>query len=183
MKDSLLQNVKIGLFAILFLLMTVFTVLSFIPEHTDVEVSEEFTVSSSAVSANDSRFILEVSGELLNTTEEDISLEEVRVWCAGLSGPVVHDSDIVLSPRTPGKVVTWVESDVSADEVTKVSVLLNGEETVLRNPAVTNTFRYAALPLILSVLFLLFLLHAILVRIYIEQEKDIWEKHPEQQKS
>ena len=57
MKDSVRQNLKIALFAVLFLVAAVFSILSLMPEHTAVEVREKFTVSASRLSGCEAQLL------------------------------------------------------------------------------------------------------------------------------
>ena len=170
MKDSVRQNLKIALFAVLFLVAAVFAILSLSPERSAVEVREKFTVSASRLSGSEDRYVLEVSGKLRNTSSKPIAVERVEVRAAGVAEPIVHDRELLIQPRSEVGVVVWVESDVEASSVTSVSVTVGGESTALRNPAVTDAFGYAFLPLLLALLFLLLLVHAVIVRVYIAQE-------------
>lgn len=178
MKETVFQTVKIVLFSILFLFFLIFFILATVPERTAVEVRREFTVFSSSLSGTDANYMVEVTGTLRNKTSKPVMIDSVSVRVAGRNEPLATDEPVLLQPRTDTEIILRTSSAVASSDVLSVSVSIGGEMTALRNPAVTDTFGYAFFPLILALLFLLLLIHAVTVRVYMAQEKKV----PEEQK-
>ena len=171
MKRTVLQTVKIAVFSLLALVFIVFSVLALLPERTAVEVRSAFTASSSVLSIEDGTYQTVVSGKLRNTSSAPVMVDRVTVRLAGLADPLVTDGPILLRPRTDTDVTFRLEDGRSYDAVSAVSVTEGGEEIALRNPAVSDAFAYAFLPILLALVFLALAVHAVIVRVYMAQEK------------
>ena len=169
-KETVAQTVKIVIFSILFLLLAGFSILALTPERSNVQVRETFTVSSSVVSKEKGTYLLEVTGTLRNKTGSPIVVDRVSVRVSGIDGQFSTAEPIFLAPRADAEVIIRAESDRSSSAVTGVWLTSGDDETMLRNPAVTDLFGYAFLPILLALLFLLLLIHAVIVRVYMAQE-------------
>ena len=169
-KETVAQTVKIVIFSILFLLLSVFSILALTPERSNVQVRETFTVSSSLVSKESGTYLLEVTGTLRNKTGSPIVVDRVTVRVSGIDGQFSTAEPIFLAPRADAEVLIRAESDRSSSAVTGVWLTSGDDEIMLRNPAVTDLFGYAFLPILLALLFLLLLIHAVIVRVYMAQE-------------
>ena len=169
-KETVAQTVKIVIFSILFLLLSVFSILALTPERSNVQVRETFTVSSSLVSKESGTYLLEMTGTLRNKTGSPIVVDRVSVRVSGIDGQFSTAEPIFLAPRADAEVLIRAESDRSSSAVTGVWLTSDGDEIMLRNPAVTDLFGYAFLPILLALLFLLLLIHAVIVRVYMAQE-------------
>ncbi len=169
-KETVAQTVKIVIFSILFLLLSVFSILALTPERSNVQVRETFTVSSSLVSKESGTYLLEVTGTLRNKTGSPIVVDRVSVRVSGIDGQFSTAEPIFLAPRADAEVLIRAESDRSSSAVTGVWLTSGDDEIMLRNPAVTDLFGYAFLPILLALLFLLLLIHAVIVRVYMAQE-------------
>ena len=176
MKETVFQTVKIVLFSILFLFSAVFFVLALVPERTDVEIRREFTASSSGLSGTDENYMVEVTGTLRNKTSKPVMVEYVSVRVAGMNEAIVTDEPLLLQPRTDAEIILRTTSGEPVSEVGTVSVSIGGKTVALRNPAVNDTFGYAFFPLMLTLSFLLLLLNAVTVRVYMAQEKNLPEE-------
>ena len=169
-KETVAQTVKIVIFSILFLLLSVFSILALTPERSNVQVRETFTISSSLVSKESGTYLLEVTGTLRNKTGSPIVVDRVTVRVSGIDGQFSTAEPILLAPRADAEVLIRAESDRSSSAVTGVWLTSGDDEIMLRNPAVTDLFGYAFLPILLALLFLLLLIHAVIVRVYMAQE-------------
>lgn len=173
-KNKLLQDLKIVVFAILFLLFSVLTVLALLPEHTEIEVREAFTATASELSHRDGTYVLRIKGTLRNTTDDPIQLEKLTVRVKGVEDDlIVYEGALEMTPRADYPLDMETRSDVRAEAVQEVTVTANGKTVSLRNPAVRNTVQYAFLPFALTAVFLLFLGHSVIVRYYLAQEERI----------
>lgn len=193
MQRTVIQNLKIALFALLLLVSVVFGVFAFLPENTPVEVYEVFSVSATPLSAStDTRYEVTVSGRIRNvtnkllpveavtvtvdsvetplTTDEPLQVNAVTVKVDGVETHLTPDEPLLLIPRLDTEIRITCIADRMPEKVQSVSVTLGGKATALRNPAVNNVLAYAAFPLVLSLVFLALTVHAVLVRLYMRQE-------------
>ena len=172
MKKRVLQDVKIGVFALCFVFAAVLTVLAFLPEGGDVTVAGKFHASSVPVSLADQTEQILASGTLRNGSDRTVTVERLELDVKGLEQPLVLQN-IALPPRTDLPLSLSVVSTGSADRVTSVRVTVDGKTRELRNPAVTDAFAYAVLPLALTILFAALTAHAAIVRVYLRQKTDV----------
>ena len=170
-KTILLQTVKIAVFAILALVFIVFSILALTPARTAVEVRTAFSASASALSVEDGTYLTVVTGTLRNTSSAPVVVDRAAVRLSGLSDALVTDEPFLLAPRTETELTFRVEAKKPLETVAGVSVTVGGREIALRNPAVRDAFGYAFLPILLAIVFAALTAHAVIVRVYMEQEK------------
>lgn len=177
MKETVLQTVKIVCFAILFSAFLLFSVLALTPERSPVQIQKEVVVSASPLSVNGGEYLLEIKGTLKNTSSKPVLIDGVEIRLTGVDESIRTTEPIILQPRTEVELFLRETANVEATSVKEVTVLVvNGEVSTvwtLRNPAVSDPFGYALLPTALALVFLLLLIHAIIVRVYMAQEKKI----------
>lgn len=176
MKETVLQTVKIVCFAILFSAFLLFSVLALTPERSPVQIQKEVVVSASPLSV-DGEYLLEIKGTLKNTSSKPVLIDGIEIRLAGVDEPFRTTDALILQPRTEFELFLRETASAEATTVKKVTVLaINGDVStvwMLRNPAVSDPFGYALLPMALALVFLLLLIHAIIVRVYMAQEKKI----------
>lgn len=177
MKETVLQTVKIVCFAILFLAFLMFSVLALTPERSPVQIQKEVVVSASPLSGNGGEYLLEIKGTLKNTSSKPVLIDGVEIRLAGVDEPFRTTDALILQPRTEFELFLRERASVEAMTVKEVTVVVISGEALtvwtLRNPAVSDPFGYALLPSALALVFLLLLIHAIIVRVYMAQEKKI----------
>ena len=174
MKETVLQTVKIVCFAILFLAFLLFSVLALTPERSPVQIQKEVVVSASPLSV-DGEYLLEIKGTLKNTSSKPVLIDGVEIRLTGVDEPFRTTEPLILQPRTEVELFLSETASVEATSVKGVTVSVDGTARTLRNPAVSDPFGYALLPMALALVFLLLLIHAIIVRVYMAQEKKIKE--------
>ena len=168
MKRRILQDIKIGIFAVCLIFSFVLTVLAFLPEGGALEVSEEFHASSVPVDLTKGTNQILAAGTLRNRSDSPVTVERLEIGVKGMDQPLSSDA-VTIPPRTGIPLTVSVLSEGSADRVVSVRVTVNGKTRELRNPAVKNALAYAGIPLILTFLFAILTAHAAIVRYYLHQ--------------
>ena len=147
MKRSILQTLLIGVLGLLTLFSLLVTVLAVIPVNTKVEIREQIKVSTSrlnAASEANGLYIVEFSGALRNTTDQEIVVERLVVpaKASGKGEPILFE---VTNIEIPPKSTVTVSSSIGATEyyerVGEITATVGGEETYLRNPAELELIR------------------------------------------
>ena len=173
MKSRILQDLKIALFGVLTLLFLFLTVLAFLPERSDVEIKETFTVSSAPVDSKMTGYSVQVSGVLHNKSGSPVVVDRLTVVFSGVDGELSTEEAVLLPPRADLPVTLSIFNKNIPSGVKGVFVSVDGAPPAveLRNPAVSNPFAHAFLPILLTLLFLALTVHASIVRVYIAQEE------------
>lgn len=169
------QNLLIAALAVLTAFCAFISILSLIPSNTDVEIREEFRVSTSrlnAVTDGDGLYLVEFSGALRNTTDREITVEKLTVSAksAGAEEPIVFTKENVVIPeRTTVTVSSTMGAKEIYNRVGEVTVTLNGETVSLRNPAQAD-LGIALVPIALTLISAFFLVRSCKIRYYMAQE-------------
>ena len=176
-KDLILADLRIGIWAILAILLVVLLVLELAPvQNTSaLTVSERFTATSELVNVNSQQYVTTVSGTLYNPTDKPITVDSVLVSItAGKAFRGVDMEGFVIHPRTSFDLHTSWVGGTEFNKVTRITVVVDGEEQVVLNtnaagtPAVSGAIIFY---LILMAIVAWFLIRASKLRYYLHQEK------------
>lgn len=168
MKKRVIQDVKIGIFAVCLILAIVFTVLAFLPESGPVEVAGEFTAESTPIDLSEGTYEIVLSGILRNKTDRTVEVEKIEFEVEGLER-APHAEGIVLAPHAEEAVGGKTVLPNEAGKVKSVKITIDGKTREMRNPAVYNLLRHVLIPCVLTLLFAALTAHAIVVRVYLHQ--------------
>lgn len=168
MKKRVVQDIKIGIFAVCSVIAAVFAVLAFLPERGPVEVAREFTVSSVPIDLDAGTYEIVLEGVLRNKTDRTVIVEKLEIEIEGME-KTPHTEKIELLPHARESVGGKTVLQKEAGKVKRVTVVVNGETQELRNPAVGISLRRVWLPCFLTLLFAALTVHAAIVRFYMHQ--------------
>ena len=168
MKEKVIRDVRIGVFAALLIVAIVFTVLAFQPESGPVEISGAFTVSSVPISLDEGTYEVFLDGTLRNKSDETVVIEKVEIEVEGLE-KTPYAENVEIPARTEEIISGKTEKDKEVGKVKSVKITMDGKTRELRNPAARISLRRVFLPCFATRLFAALTVHAILMRIYWKQ--------------
>lgn len=175
-KDRVLADIRIAIWAVLALLIAVLLVLELTPSAStsDLTVSDPVTVASEFVKVQSRQYVTTVSGAIYNPTDSPITVEKVSVAItAGKSFRVVDFEGFTLHPRTSEEIHTSWTGATDFNRVSRITVTVNGEEQIVRNsnsqsePVIRGAVVFY---LVLAAIVAFFLTRAIKLRYYLHQE-------------
>jgi len=175
-KLRLLYDLRIAVWAVLALMLVVLLILEFapVPNKSNLTVSERVTVASEIVNVQSGQYVTTVSGALYNPTDEAITVDSVLISItAGKSFRGVDMEGFVIHPRTSQELFTSWVGGTDFNNVSRITVKINGEEQVVINStSSTTTVLSGALIFYLIVLAIVtwFLVRASKLRFYLHQE-------------
>ena len=168
MKKRIVQDVKIGIFAVCLILSAIFAVLAFLPESGPVEVAAEFTASSVPINLTEGTYEVVVEGVLRNKTDRKVAVEKIEIYVNGFE-KTPYAVNIELLPHEERAIGGKTILQREAGKVKNVTVTVNGKTQELRNPATGISFRRVWLPCFLTLLFAALTVHAAIVRFYLHE--------------
>jgi hypothetical protein len=177
LKERILYDVRLAVWAILALLIAVLLVLELVPAQEPtaaITVSERVTVESELVNVQAEQYVTTVSGAFFNPTDEPITVDSLQVSVTAKQAfRGVDFEGFVLHPRTSQEIyLSWV-GGTDFDTVSRITVKINGEELVVRNanassaPTISGAFIFY---FVLLAIVAWFLIRAIKLRYYLYQE-------------
>ncbi len=171
--ERVLQDVKIGVCAVLCLLFLVLAILEAVSGiGKEVTVSEPISVSSALISQTQRQYTSSISGAIVNSADRPILADALKITVSDgrRERTVEAEIDLLLIPRVEHPIeYTW-QSDSKFDRVKQVELISSGESTSLSMAASAGgagaIFFFAALAALMG----FFLVRTIKVRYYMWQE-------------
>ncbi len=173
MKRKILQDILIALFGVLAIMALVLAVIYLFPSEPDgLIVQEEFTVSSSPITADGGKYECIVEGVLANPSGKTVEVTSMAVTASGetLSCAWLMDGGFTVPPRTSYPIHLKA---TAAEEITVISEIkltgTDGEELPLKE----ESERATTLGIVLALIFFAFTgatVWAAKVRYYLWQE-------------
>ena len=184
LKDRILYDLRLAVWAILALLLVVLLILELAPaeENTsELTVSERITVTSELVNVQSKQYVTAISGAFYNPTNEPITIDSIQVSVTAPTGfRGVDFEGFVIHPRTSQEIYTSWEGGTDFNNVSRITVMINGEKQVVLNsnataaPVVSGAMIFY---LIVLVAVAWFLIRAIKLRYYLYQEANCFGKN------
>lgn len=175
-KDRILADIRIAVWALLALLIAVLLVLELTPptNTSNITVSTPITVTSEIVKVQSGRYVTTVSGALYNPTDDPITVEKLCIYITAEQGfRGVDVEGFVLHPRTSEEILVSWTGGSDFNRVTRITATVNGEDQNVQNfnsqaqPIIRGAVIFY---LVLAAIVAFFLTRAIKIRYYLHQE-------------
>ena len=174
MTKHILQNILILILALICAGLLFLTILDLIPANTSgLQLSEEVTVSSSRINANEETRISVVRGVFYNPTDDTVEIERVRIVVSNEDGDekTVELDGVAILPRTDREFSSSWAEDKAYDRILSITVTVDGADDLMPNKVSNVSFgSFAIFYLILLAIFAFLLVWACKVRYYMYQE-------------
>ena len=175
-RDGLLQTLKIVVLSVLAAVLVLLSALELQPAAvSDLQIQKRFQLSSALIDVGQGVYAASLVGEFVNESDDPLVVDALTVTVSdGTLTKKIELDGFTLPPRTDREVSkTWTGIH-DYTHVTRIDVVVNGEEDVLVNTDHSlSVSGIAILYLALLLLDVVLLIRACKVRYYIWQEANL----------